>query len=258
MNRTRTPIDQRSAGRQGNRTVEAVVNGSGTSVTENRGPASRVGAFAIASAIALGGLLGVAGSAQAAKFGVRVLDDGGQPVPGASVCIGLEGNYRQFGTAFTDLEGRAELVEVPNMPFVVTVSKTRFTGTRLSQPAHGYDLVRDVVLAEGLPGPRCKAGSSMAANPPVIDVRGVDVLDDDAATTLRPSVSGAPSEYRLAADDSFEGAAWQRFERSIAVPDSLSGERAVFLQLRRLEGSSRSWLEARSDVVTIELPRRDR
>ena len=72
-------------------------------------------------------LLGLSslGSAHAAKFGVRVVDDLGKPVAGASVCIGLEGNYKQFGAMFTGADGNA-IVEVPNVPLVVTVSKTRF------------------------------------------------------------------------------------------------------------------------------------
>jgi len=58
--------------------------------------------------------------AHAAKFGVRVVDDNGIPVAGASVCIGLQGNYKQFAATFTDTQGQV-VVEVPNVPLLVTV-----------------------------------------------------------------------------------------------------------------------------------------
>ena len=251
---TTTTTDRRSnegASARAATVASAAPAARATSAAARRGR-RRAAVLAIAAAVGLGAL----GTAQAARFGVRVVDGSGGPVAGASVCVGLEGNYRQFGTAFTDADGRAALVEVPNIPFVVTVSKTRFTGTRLQQPARGYDLVREVTLAEGLPGPRCKGGSSMVAAPPLIDVRGVDVSDDVAATTLRPRVTGEPSEYRLALDESFGGAGWQRFDDAIVVPSALAGEPSVYLQLRRYSGDERGWLEARSNVVTVYLPAR--
>jgi len=209
-------------------------------------------------ALALGIALGASGAADAARYGVRVVDPGGTPVVGASVCIGLEGNYGQFGTAFTDLEGRIEFVEVPNVPIVVTISKTRFAGLRKSEPARGYDIVRELTLMEGVPGPRCRAGSSVVANPPVIDVRDVAVLDEGAVTSLIPSATGEPSEYRIARDDDFAGADWRRFDTTIALPSALADARSVALQLRRHAGDSRDWVEARSSVVTVVLGNRER
>ncbi len=46
-------------------------------------------------------------TASAGMFGVRVVDDSGAPVVGASVCVGLPGNYKQFGALFTDSDGQA-------------------------------------------------------------------------------------------------------------------------------------------------------
>ena len=212
-----------------------------------------------AASIALGLTLAAgAGTAQAARYGVHVVDGAGEPVAGASVCIGIEGSFRRFGAMFTDVRGRAELVEVPDVPLVVTVSKTRFSGLRFTQPARRFDLVREVVLEPGLPGPRCKAGSSLVANPPSIGVLRVDVTGERDAATLRPEVTGEPSHYRLGFDESFDGAVWQRFERAITVPNALAGVDSVYLQLRRLEGSPSAWLEARSDAVQVALPRRRR
>jgi len=218
-----------------------------------RGRSRTIGAWLGASSLLALGLVG-ASAADAAHFGVRVVDGGGQPVSGASVCIGLEGNYSQFGASFTDIDGNAGPVEVPNVPFVLTISKTRFAGLRLEQPGRDFDLVREVTLPSGAPGPRCKAGSSVVANPPAIDVRGVDVAAGSGPTTLTPNVSGEPSHYRVARDESFAGAPWRRFEQVIALPEGLAGEPAVYLQMRRYTGNAQAWLEARSNIVAVEIP----
>ena len=209
-----------------------------------------VGAFAVGAV-----WLCTMAPAEAARFGVRVVDETGEPVVGASVCVGLEGNYRQFGTAFTDVDGRVDMIDVPNVPFVVTVSKTRFAAVRHREPARGFDLVREITLGEGVPGPRCKAGSSIADGPGLVEVRRVDVAGRGAAITLTPDVSGAPSHYRVARDERFADSPWQRFERSIALPGALAEAPSVYLQMRRFDGAPDGWLEARSNVVTVFLPR---
>ena len=130
------------------------------------------------------------------------------------------------------------------------------SGLQFGFAARRFDLVREVVLESGQPGPRCKAGSSLVANPPNIEVLRVEVTGERESATLRPEVIGDPSHYRLGGDDSFDGAPWQSFERSIAVPDVLAGADALYLQLRRLEGSASAWIEATSDAVEIALPSR--
>ncbi|NND90742.1 MAG: hypothetical protein HKN42_07735 [Granulosicoccus sp.] len=203
-------------------------------------------------ALVIGGL-SAAATAQAGQYGVRVVNDLGEPVSGASVCIGLPGNYKQFGALFTDVDGRA-VVEVPNVPLVVTVSKTRFSGLRLNEPARGFNLIKQVTLSEGIPGPRCRAGSTMVANPPIIRIDTVDVLSGASNTVLRPAVSGGPSHYRISSDAGFSGASWQSFSQSIALPAALAGAGELYLQMRRVTGNSKSWVDARSDVVTVNLP----
>ena len=197
--------------------------------------------------------LGSAGSAHAAKFGVRVVDDLGQPVAGASVCIGLEGNYKQFGAMFTGPDGNA-IVDVPNVPLVVTVSKTRFAGTRLIEPARDFTLIKEVKLIEGKPGPRCRAGSTLAANPPTIYISDISVRKGARSAALTPSVSGEPSHYRVSNLKDFSNASWQKFDKSIPLPAALYNEPSLFLQMRRITGTSKSWLEARSDVFTVYMP----
>jgi len=193
-------------------------------------------------------------TANAGKFGVRVVNESGEPVVGASVCVGLPGNYKQFGALFTDSDGQA-ITEVPNIPLVVTVSKTRFSGTRISEPARGYNLIKQVTLSEGVPGPRCRAGSTMAAaNPPSIVIGDVDIDEGVYSTTLKPAVSGEPDHYRVSTSAEFADARWQPFDTTIALSSSLSDKPSVFLQMRRFAGNSTGWVEARSRVVMVQLP----
>ncbi|MFK8075305.1 MAG: hypothetical protein AB8B84_01870 [Granulosicoccus sp.] len=191
-------------------------------------------------------------SANAATFGVKVVDDRGQPIAGAAVCIGLPGNYKQFGAKITD-EGGVATVDVPNVPLVVTISKTRFSAMRVNEPARGFNLLKEMTLSEGNPGPRCNAGQTIADNL-FIKIDSVEVTESAYSTTLTPSVDGDATQYRVSRTPSFTGAKWQRFQSSIALSASLSDEDEVYLQLRRYIGSSKSWVEASSAVVTVKLP----
>lgn len=197
--------------------------------------------------------LGAAQTASAATFGVRVVDPQGKPVSGASVCIGLAGNYSQFGAEFTGADGVVQ-VDVPNVPLVVTVSKTRFAGLRIEEPSRGFNLVKQVTLVDGVPGPRCRAGSTVAQGPgiPSIVIQDIDV-NNGSRLVLRPTVTGSPSQYRIAAEDSFANATWKPFTESIRVARSLANESDLFLQMRHYAGSSKGWLEARSEVITISI-----
>lgn len=196
-------------------------------------------------------------TAHAGKFGVHVVDEQGEPMAGVAVCVGMHGNYKQFGALFTGIDGNA-VVDVPNVPLLVTVSQNRFTGKRMSEPARGFNLIKQVRLIEGVPGPRCRAGSALAeseaADVPPITIRNIDISEGAYSTTLTPNLEGDVSHYRISANNAFEGARWQQYSSTIALSGALSDEAAVFLQFRRYEGSSRGWLEARSNVVTVRLP----
>jgi len=194
------------------------------------------------------------GTASAATYGVRVVDPAGVPVSGASVCVGLAGNYSQFGAMFTGADGIVQL-DVPNVPLVVTVSKTRFAGIRIQEPARGFNLVKQVTLVDGVPGPRCRAGSTVAEGPgiPAMVVQDIDI-NKGAALVLKPTVTGAPSHYRISTDSSFANADWKPYSESIRVAGALANESSLYFQLRQYAGSSKGWLEARSDVITIALP----
>lgn len=193
-------------------------------------------------------------TAGAAAFGVRVVDARGEPVPGAAVCIGLEGNHRQFGAEFTDIDGRAT-VDVPDVPLVVTVSKTRFAGVRMAEPARGFDLIGQVRLVDGVPGPRCRADSTVAEpGHGLVEIREVAVRTGGGLPTMTARATGRPTHYRVGPSSELGKAAWQRFADTIPVPGSLADASTVYLQLRRYAGTPRAWIEARSDVAAVRMP----
>jgi len=189
--------------------------------------------------------------AHAAKFGVHVVDDNGVPVAGASVCIGLQGNYKQFGATFTDAQGHV-MVDVPNVPLLLTVSKDRFSGVRSIEPARSFNLVKQVKLRNGVPGPRCRAGSVLAESKPSVPSIVVSSIDVQG-NTLSPTVTGDPSHYRVSANQDFTGAQWFRFSNQIALRGALSDAEKVYLQMRKRSGTSNAHVESLSDVLTITL-----
>lgn len=204
-------------------------------------------------------LSAIAAPTQAAQFGVKVVDDNGTPIAGASVCIGLQGNYKQFGAGFTDMQGQL-VVDVPNVPLLVTVSKTRFSGTRTIEPARSFNLIKQVKLKEGVPGPRCRAGSIMAeaesnVRPAtrMLTVSSFNVEQRGSRTTLSPEVNGNPSHFRVSTSKDFEGAKWQKYSSRIALAKNVSNSEKVYFQLRKRTGSKRAWMEATSDVLSVRL-----
>ena len=195
-------------------------------------------------------------SVHAGTFGVHVVNEVGDPLPGVAVCVGLQGNFRQFGALFTDTAGNATL-DVPNVPLVVTVSKNRFTGTRLFEPARGFALMRQVELREGVPGPRCRAGSSLAdtSGIPGMIVKDIDISGSQSARLLKPRVDGSPSHYRISARRDFDGVSWQPWEPAINLSAALSNSRQLFMQMRNRSGIEDAYVESLSDVITIVMPR---
>lgn len=219
--------------------------------------------FSPSRAVLLQGLLvsiltvtGLVGSAHAREYGVRVVDNDGMPVVGASVCFGLPGNYSQFGAMFTDKDGEA-VVDIPDVPFVVTVSKTRFSGVRINEPASGFNLIKQVTLSESVPGPRCKAGSTLAENEPTsITITNVEVLTDEQ-TTLLMEATGLPTDYRVSSLPDMGDSQWQSLSDRIVLTDSQAEQDIIYLQLRRYETNEGGWLEALSSSVPVYLPLSD-
>jgi len=205
----------------------------------------------VLSALSAATLL-AAPSLHAAKLGVTVVDTTGQPVSGAAVCVGLAGSYSQFGSAHTDENGFA-ILEVPSAPTVVTISKNNFDSIRVTEPARTFNLIKKIQLTRGNQNIRCEA-DGLESSASSVRIGNVLVSESAFSTVLRPNVSGQPTEYRVSRTPSFTASSWQRFESTIALSTRLSEEDEVFLQMRRFMGTANNWIEARSEVVSIQLP----
>ena len=216
---------------------------------------SEIIAPALAAGLVLSTLAAVANTANAVTFGVKVVNETGVPVSGASVCLGLPGNYKQFGALFTDSEGQVT-AEVPNIPFVVTISKTRFSGMRINEPGRSFNLIKQVTLTEGMPGPRCKAGSTLAeSSESSIKIIETDVAANGRTVLITPLATGEPTDYRLSESvESVEFANWQTLDTSLEVPANMADLEIIYLQMRRYASTDNGWLEARSSVVPVLLP----
>ncbi len=197
----------------------------------------------------------VASTAQAAKFGVRIVTPEGEPIAGAAVCIGTHGDYKKFGATFTSSDGRV-LLDVPPVPLVVTVSKNRFAGLRISEPARHFNLVKVIELRDGLPGPRCKAGSSLAdsgsGSGTSPSIKGVSVKDNAVRVQLVPKVAGGASHYRLSSKRNMEKMSWLNLPDAIPVDTNLLGK-TVYLQVARIARSGQSTIESHSNVYPVNL-----
>jgi hypothetical protein len=190
--------------------------------------------------------------ASAAKFGVKIVNESGHVVEGAAVCIGMPGNYTQFGSLLTDESGLA-MLEVPQVPFVLTVSKRQVGGFKINEPARGFNLIKQLTLKQGTSGLKCNVVGLIKSESSV-RISNVQVTDNTYTRTLKPHVVGKPTEYRVSRTSSFKGAKWKRFDTSIPLSASLSEEGEVYIQMRRYTGVNKSWIEARSDIVNVKLP----
>jgi len=195
--------------------------------------------------------------ANAAKFGVRVVSPDGTPVAGAAVCIGTHGDYKKFGAMFTSADGDV-LVEVPPVPLVVTVSKTRFSGVRLDEPARRFNLVKTIKLHDGVPGPRCRADSSLAnsgaSNQTAPQINSVDISDRAFNVQVKPNVTGSANHYRISRSETMRNASWQSLSNggSIVVGPDMLGK-TVYVQVRKAKQVKGATLETQSNIFPVNL-----
>lgn len=215
---------------------------------------------AIAAALALC----VAGTANAAKIGVRVLDaTTGLPVPHASVCLGTASNPSIYGTGVTSVAGLALYDNVPEKPVLITVSKKNFRGIALQTFPKKDNVITDVLVTEGLSSKRCRA-LKMVELEPGITHGGAEPTWPMAITALSyfPSgddgfsflayVKGKPTHYRVSTDPEFGDAEWKTysdiFHFSPIGRDRGKGE--LYFQLRKLIDVNGGNIEAVSEVTT--------
>ena len=224
---------------------------------------SNLAAYTLATTFALGALV-TAGTANAAKIGVRVLDaTTGLPVPHASVCLGTANNPTIYGTGVTSFSGLALYDNVPEKPILITVSKSNFRGIALQTFPKKDNVITDVLVTEGLSSKRCRAlkmvdlkpgisagGESDASWPMSITALSYFPSGDDGFSFLA-YVKGKPTHYRVSTDPDFNDAEWKAYTDVFHFTPlgSDTGKAEIFFQLRKLIDVEGGNIEALSEVM---------
>ncbi len=215
------------------------------------------------AAAALAGLL-LAGNAQAAKLGVRVLDaNSGLPVANASVCLGTAAEPAKYGTAVTSYSGMALYDQVPQKTVLITVSKKNFRGIALQAPTKGNNVIKDVLVTEGLSSKKCRALKMVGLKPGIS--RGTQSDDWPLAITALsyfPSgndglaflsyAKGKPTHYRVSTDPSFAGAQWKVYSDVLhySPMEKDQGKSTLYFQLKKRSEINGGSMEAVSGVLS--------
>ncbi len=220
-----------------------------------------------AALVALG--LTLFSSAHAAKLGVRVLDaNSGLPVANAAVCIGTGADPDKYGTAVTSYDGMALYEDIPEKPVLITVSKSNFRGIALQAPLNGSNVIKDVLVTEGLSSKKCRAMKMVSLKPGITNGKTstnwplkLNALSyfpsgDDGLSFLA-YVQGKPTHYRVSTDKSFDGADWKVYSDVLhfAPTGRDRGKSKLYFQLKKQVlvdgGSIEAVSDVRSEVVSI-------
>lgn len=212
--------------------------------------------------VALG--LSFLNSAQAAKLGVRVLDaNSGLPVANASVCIGTGTEPTKYGTAVTSYDGMALYDNVPAKPVLITVSKRNFRGIALQAPVSGNNVIKDVLVTEGLSSKKCRAlkmvslkpgisrGETAAEWPLKITALSYFPSGDDGLSFLSYA-KGKPTHYRVSTKSDFSDAEWKIYSDVLhfAPRGRDRGKSMLYFQLKksvRIDGGA---IDAVSEILS--------
>ncbi len=203
-------------------------------------------------------------TSQAAKLGVRVLDaNSGLPVANASVCLGTAANPTLYGTGVTSFSGLALYDNVPQKPVLITVSKKNFRGIALQAPSRSDNVIKDVLVTEGLSSKRCRALKLVDLKPGI--TRGGQADDwpleitalsyfpsgDDGLSFLSYS-KGKPTHYRVSTDPQFQGAEWKDYSDVLHFsPRQTDLEKTtLYFQLRKSVSVSGGAIDALSAVTS--------
>lgn len=212
----------------------------------------------------ISGSLVLAGQAQAAKLGVRVLDaNSGLPVANASVCLGTASEPAKYGTAVTSYTGMALYDNVPRTTVLITVSKRNFRGIALQSPTNRDNVIKDVLVTEGLSSKKCRALKMVGLKPGI--TRGEQSVDwplkitalsyfpsgDDGLSFLSYA-DGKPTHYRVSTDASFADAQWQPYSDVLHYSPSRAdkGKGQLYFQLKKTVGVEGAYIESVSEVLT--------
>ena len=202
-------------------------------------------------------------SAFSAKLGVRVLDaNSGLPVANASVCLGTASDPAKYATGITSFTGVALYDNVPEKLVLITVSKSNFRGIALQAPMVGDNVIKDVLVTEGLSSKKCRALKFVDFKPGI--TRGAKADDwplaitalsyfpsgDDGLAFLSYS-EGKPTHYRVSTDPAFVGASWKDYSDVLhfSPRQSDEGKSKLYFQLKKSVEVSGGSIEALSEVM---------
>lgn len=203
-------------------------------------------------------------SAFSAKLGVRVLDaNSGLPVANASVCLGTAADPAKYATGVTSYSGVALYDNVPDKPVLITVSKQNFRGIALQAPTTGDNIIKDILVTEGLSSKKCRAlkmvglkkgitrGEQSEDWPLVIEALSYFPSGDDGLSFLSYSI-GKPTHYRVSTNPNFAGALWKDYSDVLhfSPRQSDQGKPTLYFQLRKTIGVDGALIDAFSEVMT--------
>ncbi len=224
------------------------INNENTSIGNVRAPGLATKFLLCGSLLA--GLIG-ASRAEAADFGVRVVDEFGQPLAGASVCLGTRAQMDQFGSYVTSPDGHVVLNEAPRVPLNVVVSKQDYQGVRFVEPIRNFNIVTEVTLLLDGEGPVCHSPelAQQEEEKRHLSIANLFASKKGPVYTIRSEIEGEPSHYRISTRKDFKDAKWLPYKKRIKFWGQTDGN--LFYQVKRFTGGKKGWLEARSHVASI-------
>lgn len=209
------------------------------------------------------GAMVATGNAHAGKLGVRVLDaNSGLPVANASVCLGTASEPAKYGTGVTSYSGVALYDEVPQKTVLITVSKKNYRGIALQAPTNGNNVIKDVLVTEGLSSKKCRALKMVGLKPGI--TRGSQTDDwplsitalsyfpsgDDGLAFLSYA-KGKPTHYRVSTNSSFADAEWKVYSDVLHYSPVRKdqGKSTLYFQLKKETKVQGGSIEAVSEVL---------
>lgn len=194
--------------------------------------------------------------------GVTVVDrTTGQPLAGASVCLGTSADQNQFGAHLTDANGTVVFNEIPRTELILTVSKPQYMGYTRDDVASESNRILAVSLHTGGLGPVCEGAVALAPEAEVEEafsfaVRSFRINKGDKETAdrsveLSAKVAGQATHYRASEHADFHGAAWRSFDAPREFELSRgAGDKTVYFQVRRHMEIDGAVLQSLSNVST--------
>lgn len=187
----------------------------------------------------------------------------GLPVANASVCIGTGTEPTKYGTAVTSYDGMALYDNVPEKPVLITVSKRNFRGIALQAPINGNNVIKDVLVTEGLSSKKCRAMKLVSLKPGIsrgettdewpLEITALSYFPSgDDGLSFLSYAKGKPTHYRVSTNSDFSGAEWKIYSDVLhyAPRGRDRGKPMLYFQLKksvRIDGGS---IDAVSEVLS--------